>query len=486
MEIEEGTFETLKHLINLNLSMNSITCISDFSLKQLKILDLSKNNIESFHTTESEEEYNLTWLDLHENKLFDFPVFPQVNKLTYLKLSKNLIQFSEESFSDEMKRDWWETPSHLLEQRQSGNSSFRALSHLLYLDLSYNEIKSLPEEFFLSMSALQFLNLSKNCLQDFAVSYDSALISLTILDLSYNSLHTLVLDAGTLSRLQELYLQSNEFKTLQSDTFVSLPSLKLLHLQSNNINLCSLYSGLLRQRISDEERGCISFVESPSLQYLYLSDNKLKKVHAYTFYKTSLIVLDLSMNQGLQIETKALLGLEMSLKYLHLHGNGMTDLNINLPLFTQLKYLNLSENQLSWLPMWSEGCSLEVLDLRNNSFNDLRSSEIPALETNLRNLYLAGNPLSCCGNVWLSHMIQRTNVVIHDLELIRCQYSKSFGYQEEMDISRVKPEDCEKEDLKKTDLLILLTFALVLSVIIIGLGSFCCFRRQKFRQQFKA
>ncbi|XP_034615029.1 transforming growth factor beta activator LRRC32 [Trachemys scripta elegans] len=489
MEIEEGAFETLVHLTKLNLSMNSITCISDFSLRQLQILDLSRNSIETFHATESKEEYNLRWLDLSENKLLRFPVFPQVNKLAYLNLSKNLMQFTADSAHDEvyyMERDWLEAPFHLLDQKQDTNTSSLYLSQLLYLDLSYNEIKAIPNEFFESMSSLRFLNLSKNCLQTFAVNYDSALISLAILDLSFNALQNLLLDASTLTNLQELYIQNNHLQALQFDIFASLPSIKLLNLQSNNISFCSMYSGLAKQRLTGEENGCVSFVDFPALRYLYLADNMLKNLPVYAFYKTSLILLELSMNKGLKIEANALSGLETSLEYLNLHGNGMTVLNIDLPRFHHLKHLNLSENQLSWLPKWGSDASLEVLDLRKNSFCNLQSSNILALENSLKNLYLAGNPLSCCGNVWLSSMIQKKNVAIPGVEQITCQYSKSFGYQEEIYISNIRPEVCEKEDLKKINLLIILTVALILSVIIIGLGAFCCFRRQKFSQQFKA
>nr|XP_006133650.1 leucine-rich repeat-containing protein 32 [Pelodiscus sinensis] len=489
MDIEEGAFEMLMNLTKLNLSMNSITCISDFSLRQLQILDLSRHSIETFHSTASKEEYNLVWLDLSENKLLRFPVFPQVNKLAYLNLSKNLLQLSSDSSHEKMnykERDWLEAPFHLLDQKQNSNTSSLYLSQLLYLDLSYNAINSISNEFFESMSSLQFLNLSKNCLQTFIVNYDSALTSLAILDLSFNALQNLVLDASTLTNLQELYIQNNHLQALQFDIFVSLPSIKLLNLQSNNISFCSMYSGLAKQRLIGEVNGCVSFVDFPALQYLYLADNMLKNLPIYAFYKTSLILLDLSMNQGLKIEATALSGLETSLKYLNLHGNSMTVLNIDLPRFQLLKHLNLSENQLSALPKWNSDASLEVLDLRKNRFSSLQSSNILALENSLKNLYLAGNPLSCCGNAWLSSLIQNKNVEIPGVEQITCQYSRSFGYQEEMYISNIRSEVCEKEDLKKINLLIILTVALVLSVIIIGLGSFCCFRRQKFGQQFKA
>lgn len=488
MEIEEGAFETLVNLTKLNLSMNSITCISDFNLRQLEILDLSRNSIETFHTTESDDEYSLRCLDLSENKLFQFPVFPQVNKLVTLNLSKNLIQLTAESRHnkmDYMENEWVDASFHL-DQKQSRNKSSLYLSQLVYLDLSYNEIKSIPDEFFESMFSLHTLNLSKNCLQAFAITYDSALISLTVLDLSYNALQNLLLDAGTLSNLKELHIQNNHLQTLQFDIFSSLPSLRLLNLQSNNISLCSMYSGLAKQRLSGEESGCVSFVDSPALQYLYLADNMLSILPAYTFYKTSLIFLDLSVNPRLKIEVKALSGLEKSLEYLYLHGNSLIDLNIDLPCFSHLKHLNLSENQLTWLPKWNSDSPLEVLDLRNNRFSTLENSNILALENSLKNLYLTGNPLDCCGNLWLSSMIQNKNVQIPNVEHLTCQYTQNFGYQEEMHMGNIRPEDCEKEDLKKINFLIILTLVLVLSVIVIGVGLFFCFRRQNFSHQFKA
>lgn len=49
MDIGDGAFEPAR-LVHLNLSRNSLTCISDFSLPQLQVLDLSCNSIEAFQT----------------------------------------------------------------------------------------------------------------------------------------------------------------------------------------------------------------------------------------------------------------------------------------------------------------------------------------------------------------------------------------------------------------------------------------------------
>ncbi|MEE6473156.1 hypothetical protein FKM82_009872 [Ascaphus truei] len=487
MDIEEGSFENLKHLINLNLAMNSITCISDFSLRQLRTLNLSKNSIEMFHTSDSEDEYKLEHVDLSENKLFRFPVLPRVNNLIFLDLSKNFIHLGADASHDEM--EWMGDPFRLLNQSENKdlkNTIPVNLSKLSHLDLSYNEVKSIPEDFFVTMPSLRFLNLSKNCLKVFSVGQFGTLSSLVILDLSDNSLQNISGSTNSLHSLQEFYLQNNHLHILEPSIFPGLPSIVRIDLQSNKISLCSTTLGVAKQRNDEKEHGCVSFFNIPTLRHLNLRMNMINDVPQYAFYETPLTVLDLSLNQGLTIKPKALAGLESSLELLSIEDNSLALLNIDLPLFVHLTYLNLSGNQLTWLPMWTKDCHLEILDLSHNSFINLQDSNMPALEGTLKTLSLNGNPLSCCGNSWITHMIQRAIVAIAALDVTTCHYSKGFGYQEEILVGQIRPDICDKEDLKKMNVVIILTLVLILSGIAIGLGSFCCFRRQKFNQQFKA
>nr|XP_033803271.1 transforming growth factor beta activator LRRC32 [Geotrypetes seraphini]XP_033803272.1 transforming growth factor beta activator LRRC32 [Geotrypetes seraphini] len=492
MDIEEGAFENLPHLFKLDLSMNSLTCISGYSLQQLHVLDLSKNSIETFRTTESEEEFNLEELDLSVNKLMDFPVLPNKNRLISLNLSKNLIQLGSESSLDDvnyLEEDWLKDSFQILNQTPKTivkNTSSVNLSKLEYLDLSYNKIKLIPDGFFDTMSSLHSLNLSKNCLQTYILAPNHALTSLVTLDLSYNVLQNLSIAINTLTSLQTFYLQSNFLQDLESNIFQGLPNIKELNLRSNNIKLCSSYPWVAKQRISKDDNGCAFFSSISTLQYLDLSDNMMKNLPENAFHKTPLTMLDLSLNQGLKVKAKALSGLESFLEYLYLNSNGLSTLNVDLPHFVYLKHLNVSNNQLTWLPTWNKDCALEILDLQNNSFRDLQASDITALEKTLKKLYVNGNPLSCCGNIWLLHMIQKGLVDIPDLEVISCQYSQTFTNQEDVLIGHIKPEVCEKENLKKMNIFIVLAFMLILSIIVIGLLSFCCFRRQNIRQQFKA
>ncbi|XP_056650924.1 transforming growth factor beta activator LRRC32-like [Monodelphis domestica] len=483
MEIEEGAFEALPHLARLNLSMNSITCISDFSLPQLQVLDLSRNSIETFQTIATDEEYQLSWLDLRENKLSQFPDLPQHNRLIYLNVSNNLIQMHLTSpLSDETPgvKDW---PGGLHQAPDpSGNDSSMALSRLLVLDLSYNEIEAIPEGFFDPMTSLQFLNLSRNCLRNFEVKQEHSLPSLDILDVSHNDLQSFAVGIHALASLRWLYLQYNALAALPPLTFSRLPKIQWVDLQRNWIHLCGTPHDLSESAVS----GCIVFSSIPSLRTLNLAGNTMQRLPSGAFLHTPLATLDLSANPGLGIMPGALAGLESSLEVLRLQENGLAALHVDLPRFTRLKQLNLSENQLSWLPAWTRQASLEELDLRNNSFSYLQSHDMSGLEGTLRRLYLAGNPLVCCGNSWLAAVIQRGSVDIASLENLTCRHSKDFSSQEEILFLQIRPEDCEKEGLKKINLLIILIFALVLSILLVGLALFCCFCRQEFNQHFKA
>ncbi|XP_051843027.1 transforming growth factor beta activator LRRC32 [Antechinus flavipes] len=481
MEIEEGAFDDLPHLARLNLSMNSITCISDFSLLQLRFLDLSRNSIETFQTAPSDQEYQLHWLDLRENKLAQFPDLPRRNQLIYLNVSNNLIQMRPtSSLSDPGAEAWAVGPQPPTDP--SANDSFPALSHLLFLDLSYNEIESIPQGFLDPMTSLQFLNLSRNCLRTFEAEWERALPSLDTLDVSHNDLQGFAVGLHGLASLRQLFLQHNALTALPPLTLANLPKIQRVDLQRNQVRPCGAWRALAEPAAS----GCLVFSGIPSLQALNLAGNALHRLPEGAFLQTPLVTLDLSANPGLEVVPGALAGLEASLEVLQLQGNGLDALHVDLPRFTRLKQLNLSENQLSWLPAWTREASLEKLDLRNNSFSHLESRDMSGLEGSLRRLYLAGNPLACCGNGWLVAVIQRGSVDIANLEELKCRHSKDFSSQEDVPFLRVRPEDCEKEGLKKINVLILLIVALVLSVLLIGVALFCCFCRQEFNQHFKA
>ncbi|KAG8431296.1 hypothetical protein GDO86_019112 [Hymenochirus boettgeri] len=466
MDIEEGSFDHLKHLSKINLSMNSITCVSDFNLQQLNVLNLSKNSIKYFHATDSDGKYQLEYIDLSHNKLSSFPHLPRVNSLIHIDLSNNYIDLNTRSPDD--KTGWVNYSS------QHNFFSTVPLPKLTHLDLSYNSIKSAPEMFFMTMPSLLLLNLSKNCIDEFSWGDPNVLKSLTVLDLSENSMQGLSLVVNSFPSLQELHLQYNQLFMVEHNIFQRLKSISTINLQGNQVQgLCSV----------GDKYGCVSFFNISTLQHLNLRENMIGRVPQQAFLGSSLTLLDLAMNENISMETNALIGLEKTLEKLFMEGNRLSSLNVDLPRFSYVTYLNLSRNTLSWLPEWNVDSRLEVLDLSQNHFTDLQVSNIPVLERTLKILSLYGNPLSCCANSWVSYIFQRTTVTIVARNLTMCNISKA--HEEEITIEQINYDLCKK-DLKKTNIIIIVLLVLVVLAIGIGITLFWCFCRNKLNRKFKA
>lgn len=420
IEIESGAFQPLVNLSVLDLAMNSIPCITGFDLKQLQVLNLSRNSIEVFLMEESDEEYHLQWLDLSDNNLPSFPVFPKRNRLRHLDLSRNSIQgLSLEALSIRS-----ECPERRLDQVLRANQTRTTppahLSDLVYLDLSYNEITSIPWEFFRGMKTLRFLNLSKNCLKAFVVDQPHILNSLVELDLSSNAMQNLSLASRSFHRLRYLYLQDNNLHSLPCDIFSGLSSIHFLRLQNNDINVCQ---GLPRHRNHLDD--CMFFSGITTMRYLYLHNNNIRYLPPHAFHQTPLVELDLSMNFGIDIHPEGFSGLEVPLTYLSLGGNGLSSLSVNLSHFANLRTLDLSHNQLSEFLVTARNLSLENVDLRNNTLGGLEERSMEMLNGTLRTLQLSGNPFNCCRAAWVRWLAQ---VDVVDRWSVQCHYPDVSGH----------------------------------------------------------
>ncbi|XP_076876201.1 transforming growth factor beta activator LRRC32 [Brachyhypopomus gauderio] len=461
LEIEEGTFESLPHLAELDLSMNSISCITDFNLYQLNSLNLSKNSMTSFQSIISDQDFQLLYLDLRENKIQYFPILPTKNKLIYLDLSRNQLHSLNGTDADE------ELHNH---------KSPLKLCSLLYLDLSYNHLKSIPPDFFVSMVALESLNISNNCLESFMLDHRS-LNTLKTLDLSFNNLQNLTFGNCTLEMLETLYLQGNWLNTLDPGIFQGLPSIRTLHLQQNQLSVCGL-----EKHVSGS---CVYLSDICTLQYLYLSENDLLYLPAQAFKCSPLLILDLSLNPGVEINEHALSGLERFLTHLSLRGNQLQVLNFDLSLLHHLKVVDLSSNQLSSLLLASGDTAIESLNLQNNSMVTLETHTLKTLQNTLRNLYMGSNPLSCCRNMQLIDLVQQKSVHIPDIAMVTCKYRKDGEYVE-INLRNVQSEHCETLRSKVLVISMITVLTLGLMVVLLVAIRLCHSRSHRFNHSYKA
>lgn len=454
LEIEDGAFDSLDGLTELDLSKNSITCITDFNLCNLKVLNLSKNSMELFQSSRSTDFYKLTCLDLSENKMSYFPLLPRNNVLEYLDVSRNHLQSVDVTGNPETHTKVF-------------------FNHLRYLDLSYNQLRSLPEPFFYCMGSLEVLNVSHNCISSFSLTNKLLLQSVKIINLSHNSLQSLTFGESTLQSLQKLFLQGNDLAVLDPQIFQRLPSVTHLQLQQNNLKICPS-----DPNIPD----CVFFSSIPNLRFLNLSENNLRSVPANAFHNTSLTLLDLSLNPGLDMDKRSLSGLETSLVRLLLRENNISGLNTDLSSLTSLKHIDLSTNQLTTLPTWNKESSIESLNLQNNNLVTLEYSTMLTLERSLKTLYMGSNPLSCCRNLDFLHMVQHSALVVPDIKTVTCVHE---DYSEPVNIERVTKEMCHSAGVQSyiiAVLLILLVLLIALGVLIKCLRA----RKQKHTRNFRA
>ncbi|XP_078078694.1 transforming growth factor beta activator LRRC32 [Mustelus asterias] len=471
IEIESGAFRSLSNLSVLDLAMNSIPCISDFDLQQLQVLNLSKNSIEHFLAAESEDEFRLQWLDLSDNNLLYFPVFPKRNRLQHLDLSRNSIQ----GFSPPSSLLGGSLDQNLTNVTKSSASVY--LTELVYLDLSYNEITSIPWDFFRSMNSLRFLNLSRNCLQSFVIAEMNMLNSLVELELSSNALRNLSLATNSLQFLEKLYLQDNYLHNLPSNIFRTLYKIRILNLCNNDISVCP--GTLKREQDMD---GCVSFSRIISLGHLNLQNNNIKHLPPQAFRQTPLVVLDISMNPGVHIHPEALSGLEPLLTYLSLQGNGLlSPLSVNLSHFYNLRTLDVSENQLTELLITSKDLPLENVDLRNNRFTVLQEITLEMLNGTLRTLLLSGNPFDCCRSAWIGRLAW---VDIVDKGSVLCRYPTKNGHSQ-THLFNAQPSLCKEVSPDWTTWSLLLLILMIVAFIAIVTVLGCCMaRRQKVNAIF--
>nr|ANG08887.1 toll family protein 8 [Oncopeltus fasciatus] len=285
------------------------------------------------------------------------------------------------------------------------------LGQLERLDLSINNIWSLPEAVFCPLHNLQFLNLTRNRLRDvshlkFGNSGHRCGLNLRILDVSNNSIDSLPGSAfSALARLQELHLESNAitfmadhaldgltsltYLNLADNKLVNLPpevftdtrELKELHLQNNSINVLApgLFNGLSYLLVLD------------------LSDNELNEewINGATFSGLlRLVILSISGNNLVRLETSVFRDL-YSLQVLRLEDNAIEYIADNT--FTSLNNLHtlsLSNNKLTRIDSntLSGLYVINVLSLDSNAIHYI-DPEALRNSSNLQDLHLNSNKL---------------------------------------------------------------------------------------------
>lgn len=298
----------------------------------------------------------------------------------------------------------------------SPNVFTEELSKLQSLDLSLNNMWSVPDGLICPLSHLKHLNMSYNRLRDaLAFHFSSSLstrvskkcgTSLKTVDLSGNNIDNLppAIFSG-LNQLNELKLSNNGLNLIADRAFEGLLALLKLDLSVNRLN--SLPPELFNEAKNVQEiylnNNSINvlapgiFTELSQLLVLDLSTNELTSewINSATFKGLSrLVLLDISYNKITKLEQNIFKDLT-NLQVLRIQDNYIENIMENT--FADLKNLNtliLSNNRLSVIDSFTF-YGLNGLHLLSLEYNRISRVHDDAFKncTNLQDLHLNGNKL---------------------------------------------------------------------------------------------
>lgn len=180
------------------------------------------------------------------------------------------------------------------------------MTGLKILNVSHNQIATIPKKTFPKLYELHTIDLSYNNVSDIFNSVFQTLFSLRTLDLSHNSLETIKPGTfGPLPTLLELDLSYNKLKDVAKSAMTRLASTRKLTLKGNRLHSM--------------------FILPISVAHLDLSENEFESLPPKLWPSmNSLLSLDLSRNKlGDNLEKGSFSNL-LTLRRLNLNYNGIT------------------------------------------------------------------------------------------------------------------------------------------------------------------
>ncbi|KAG8643689.1 hypothetical protein MANES_11G060100v8 [Manihot esculenta] len=465
-------FQQLKELKTLNLSYNHFDCSIDdqgcerlSKLEKLEVLDLTWNRFNNNILSSLSALISLKTLILDYNGMEGSFPMQGFQRLEELNLRGNTFNNSILSSlaalpslntlilrGIEMKDSFPNQGFERLEKLDiSGNrfnksilSSLGALTSLntLILREMYDMNGSFPIQDFSTFKRLETLNLGDNdftgCIPEDMWAplslkalylYDNKLSGslskqslcglkdLQLLDLSFNEFGgTLPQCLGNLTSLTFLHLSENQLTGYLPSFWP--PKLQYLDLSHNHldgifsVNYSSLeVIGLSGNKITFEN----GWIPSFQLRALIMQDCGLESIPEFLFHQFKLEVLDLSHNKLKGRFPYWLLQNNGGLEILDLKNNSFNgQLEIGTNMLPSIQYLNLAANHFEGDLLFSAGddCKLIALDLSHNNF----SGEVPErLLSNCISLsYLRLSHNNFHGQIALFNLTRIADLELHD------------------------------------------------------------------------
>ncbi|XP_041708391.2 toll-like receptor 13 [Coregonus clupeaformis] len=417
--IDNQAFQNMSQLKSLNLSLNKISHLSSSvfqDLKNLVNLSLNNNSLIWLPPGIFSSLSNLDALMLRQNYLNNFSAVAEsvthLPKLTKLDLCNNYLTSLQHSNHTDLPESL--TTLYLCKNKLvTLECKWGFLSHILLLDLSYND--QLPSRAFqgVDLRKLNYMRLRStnvtvpellNVSNVRAGNIDFSGMGLKTHNLLMELCHLL---STKVKFVEKLSLGSNGILSLRKNTLSNCPPIRgLLDLSFNQLRKVRCLHFLKGQdqiknftaeknhltSLMSCNRQNLSFPNLTDLSYRY---NRILNVNSFAFHHTPNVkTLQLNINIIAYLDHKAFSGLT-SLVTLRLDNNLLTDLyNDSFEDLQSLEILNLRNNQIAVIfnKTFHSLKYLHILDLGGNKITHFQESAFVGLD-NLANFYLDGNNL---------------------------------------------------------------------------------------------
>ncbi|CAG9563755.1 unnamed protein product [Danaus chrysippus] len=372
--------------VNINAFEDPLNALNSMRTSNVKTLSIIEGNLVSV----SPEIYKLSMLEelvivnnMVEKLSLKELVF--MSSLTTLNMSRNLISTIE-----------------------SVDFQIEASSGLRTIDLSYNQLETVPDNCFLKFPRLLYLDLSHNSIKKIELLTFEGMRNIETLLLSYNEIKSVGLNFVRFINLKMLELDHNELTSLSEGSLKNLLNLEHLNLSSNQLNTIQedSFRGLQKLQEIDLSNNQIKtvpaylFQSNINLHTVYLSNNNIDTIQDGAFDGTNITELSIKGNCIIgTINSNTFLGVHID--SLDLSGGKITTIGEEAfsNMGSDLTCLNLSRNSIE---IMSKSCfknltSLSKLDLSNNDLVeiDIDSRDLKMLEE----LYLNKNKIKKVHNV---------------------------------------------------------------------------------------
>lgn len=371
----------------LDLSQNNIDNLSAavFSgLNQLVELSIQRNGLNLIADRAFEGLIALSKLDVSGNRLNSLPpeLFSEAKNIREVYLQNNSINvLAPGIFNDLMQLLVLDLSHNELTSEWINSATFKGLTRLVSLNLSYNKITKLEASIFRDLYNVQILKLQENYIESILENTFFELKNLRLLILSYNRLSTIEdYSFQGLTSLTLLSLDYNRLSHIDKSAFKNCSNLQELHLNGNKLQrvpdalfdvplLTSLDLG--ENHISNLDNA--SFKDMQHILGLRLTENNIEVISKGTFDRmTSLQILNLSVNKIKKIDPAAFDN-NTNLQAIRLDGNLLTNINDLFTKLPKLLWLNISDNQLENFDYALIPTGLKWLDIHGNKITELRN-----------------------------------------------------------------------------------------------------------------